>query len=64
MEMGQAQSSGIEIDAVLKEAVRRLPEPDSGKRDTRMQRSRRALKFLTEGDNAPFFAENGCLSVV
>lgn len=64
MEMGQAQSTGIEIDAVLKEAGRRLPEPDSGKRDTRIQRARRALKFLCEGDNAPFFAENGCLSVV
>lgn len=64
MEMAEAQSSGIEIDAVLKEAGQRLPKPDDGKRDTRIQRARRALKFLTEGDNAPFFAENGCLSVV
>lgn len=64
MEMAQAQNTGIEVDAVLKEAAQRLPKPDDGKRDTRIQRARRALKFLTEGDNAPFFAENGCLSVV
>jgi hypothetical protein len=64
MEMAQAQSAGIEVDAVLKEAAQRLPKPDDGKRDTRIQRARRALKFLSEGDNAPFFAEDGCLSVV
>lgn len=64
MEMAQAQSTGIEVDAVLKEAAHRLPKPDDGKRDTRIQRARRALRFLTEGDNAPFFAEDGCLSVV
>lgn len=64
MEMGQAQSSGIEVDAVLKEAAKRLPAPEQGKRDTRIQRAKRALKFLCDGDNAPFFAENGCLSVV
>lgn len=64
MEMAEAQSTGIEVDAVLKESVQRLPKAEDGKRDTRMQRARRALKFLTEGDNAPFFAENGCLSVV
>lgn len=64
MEMAQAQSTGIEVDAVLKEASQRLPKPDDGKRDTRIQRARRALKFLSEGDNAPFFAEDGCLSVV
>ena len=63
-EMAQAQSAGIEVDAVLKEAAQRLPKPDDGKRDTRIQRARRALKFLSEGDNAPFFAEDGCLSVV
>lgn len=64
MEMAQAQSEGIEVEAVLKEAAKRLPEPDQGKRDTRIQRARRALKFLSESDNSPFFAENGCLSVV
>lgn len=64
MEMAEFQSSGIEVEAVLKEAAQRLPEPDDGKRDTRKQRARRALKFLTEGDNAPFFAEDGCLHVV
>lgn len=63
LEMAQVQSAGIEADAVLKEAARRLPEPEAGKRDTRIQRARRALKFLTEGDNAPFFAENGCVGV-
>jgi hypothetical protein len=64
MEMAEFQAAGIEIDAALKEAARRLPEPEQGKRDTRMQRARRALKVLCEGDNSPFFAEDGCLSVL
>ena len=64
MEMAEFQSSGIEVEAVLKEAAKRLPEPDDGKRDTRKQRARRALEALCDGDNAPFFAEDGCLHVV
>ena len=64
MEMAEFQSSGIEVEAVLKEAAKRLPEPDDGKRDTRKQRARRALEALSDGDNAPFFAEDGCLHVV
>lgn len=63
MEMAQAQNSGIEVEAVIKEAVRRLPEAEDGKRDTRKQRVRRALETLTEGDLAPFWVEDGCVVI-
>jgi RecA/RadA recombinase len=63
-EMAQAQTSGIEVEAVLTAAAARLPDPDSGKRDTRKQRAKRALMALCEGDSAPYFMEDGCLSIV
>ena len=63
-EMAQAQTSGIEIDAVLAEVARRLPEPDGGKRDTRKQRAKRALLALCEGEAAPYFLEDNCLSII
>lgn len=63
MEMAEGQSSGIEIDAVIKESVRRLEEPTDGKRDTRKQRVQRAIKTLTADDFAPFFADGDCLSL-
>lgn len=64
MEMAQAQSAGIELDAVVREAVQRLPAPDEGKRDTRKQHVKRALESLTRGDSAPFWIEDGCITVV
>lgn len=64
MEMAQAQSTGIELEAVIQEAVRRLPGPEDGKRDTRKQHVKRALESLTRGDSAPFWIEDGCLTVV
>jgi hypothetical protein len=63
LEMAEFQSAGIEIDAVLKESARRLPEPDAGKRDTRMQRAKRALEALTTGDDSPFFADGDCVGL-
>ena len=63
MEMAEFQSAGIEIESVIKEAVRRLPDPEAGKRDTRKQRARRALETLTAGDYAPFFADGDCVGV-
>ena len=63
MEMGEFQNSGIEIDAVIKESIKRLPDPEDGKRDTRKQRIQRAIKTLTDGDGAPFFMEDGCLTI-
>lgn len=63
MEMAEGQSSGIEIDAVIKESVRRLELPADGKRDTRKQRVQRAIKTLTADDFAPFFADGDCLSL-
>jgi hypothetical protein len=64
LEMAEAQSSGIELEAVIKESIRRLAEPDQGKRDTRKQHVKRALESLTRGDSAPFWIEDGCLTVV
>ena len=63
MEMGEAQSAGIEVEAVLKETVNRLPQAEQGKRDTRKQRALRALKTLTDGDNAPYLMEDGCITI-
>ncbi len=62
-EMAESQNSGIEVDAVLKESAKRLPEPEDGKRDTRRMRARRALNNLCEGDG-PYFEEDGCLTIV
>lgn len=63
-EMAQAQTTGIEVDAVLVEAARRLPAPEEGRRDTRKQHAKRALMSLTTGDEAPYWVEDGCLSVM
>lgn len=64
-EFAQAQTTGIEVAAVLTEAVRRLDAPTDGKRDTRRQRAARAIKNLCEGDNAPYWqGDDGCLEVV
>lgn len=57
-EMAVAQSSGIEVAAVLAEAVKRMEPPADGKRDTRKQHARRALESLCKGDDAPYFLED------
>lgn len=63
-EFATAQVTGIEVNAVLTEAARRLPPPEDGRRDTRKQHAKRALKSLTTGDEAPYFLEDdGTLSV-
>jgi hypothetical protein len=62
--MAAVQTSGIEITAVINEAAKRLPEPIDGKRDTRKQRARRALMELCEGEESPYFLEDGCISIV
>lgn len=63
-EIGQAQTSGIEVEAVLAEAARRMPGPEDGKRDTRKQRAKRALMALCEGDSAPYVLEDDCISIL
>ena len=63
-EIALGQTSGIEIDAVLDEVARRAPEREDGKRDTRKQHARRALKVLCEGDEAFYFEGDGCLKVL
>lgn len=50
--------AGIEVDAVITEAVRRSPAPEEGKRDERARRAKRALHSLCEGDDAPYFLED------
>lgn len=64
-EFAQAQTSGIEVAAVLAEAVRRMPERTDGKRDTRKQHAKRALALLCEGDEAGYWiGDDGCLEVL
>jgi RecA/RadA recombinase len=60
----EAQTTGIEVAAVLAEAARRLEQPADGKRDTRKQRAARALKTLCEGDEAPYWIEGDSLTVM
>ena len=52
-EMAEAQTAGIEVKAVLEEAKNRLPKTEG--KDTRMQRVKRALASLSEGDEALYF---------
>lgn len=64
-EFAQAQTEGIERDAVIAEAVRRMPEAEGGRRDTRRQRVARAISGLCDGDDAPFWVDaDGCMSVL
>lgn len=56
-EMAQAQTSGIEVNAVINEAIKRLPPPADGKRDTRRQHAKRALESLCKGDDAPYWLD-------
>jgi hypothetical protein len=63
-EIAMSQTSGIEVEAVIAEAAKRMPDPDAGKRDTRKQRAKRALLTFCEGDDAPYWLEDGCLSIV
>lgn len=64
-EFAKAQNAGIEVEAILLDAVRKLPTPAEGKRDTRRMRARRALESLCDGDTAPYFLESdGTVSIV
>lgn len=64
-EMAQDQTSGIEVASVITESVKRLPEPEEGKRDTRRQRVRRAIEALCEGDAAAYWLrDDATLDVV
>lgn len=64
--IAESQTAGIEIDEVLKAAAVLMDAPDSGKRDTRRQRARRALEALCDGDTAPYYwdKEDNTLSIV
>lgn len=62
-EFSLGQSEGIEIEAVVAEAVRRGPAHDGMGRDTRKQRVKRALLKLSAMDDGPFFIDGDCISV-
>jgi len=60
-----AQTAGIEVAAVLGEAVKRMAPPADGKRDTRRQHAKRALESLCNGDTAPYWTgDDGCIAVM
>lgn len=63
-EFSIAQSEGIEIKAVIDEAVRRREAPGKGKRDNRKTNAKRALLRLSEGDDALYLLEDDCLGVL
>ena len=63
--MAGVQTTGIEVAAVIREAVKLLPEPADGGRDTRKQRVRRAIEKLCNDDNSPYWlGDDGCISIV
>lgn len=61
--MAESQTAGIEIEAVIAEALRRAPPAEAGKRDTRKQYVKRALEALCAEPDSPYFIEDGCLSI-
>lgn len=63
-EFAKDQTSGIEVAEVLKASALKMPMPGEGKRDTRKQRAERALKALCKGDDAPYYWEDGCISII
>ncbi len=63
-EFSLGQNSGIEVDRVISEVVRRGKAPEEGKRDTRKQIARRALTSLCKGEEALYFMEDRCLAVL
>lgn len=63
-EIALGQSAGIEVKAVVDEALRRSEPPQDGKRDTRRQVLTRAIKRLSEGDDAPYYLDGDCLEVL
>jgi hypothetical protein len=63
-EIGMAQTAGIEIKAVIAMAVAAMPVPE-GKRDTRAQHAKQALRKLYESDDAPYILEDdGTLTIL
>lgn len=63
--IAQAQTTGIEVNAVLVESVAKMDPPATGSRDTRRQRARRALNALCDGPDAPYeLQSDGTLDVM
>jgi len=63
-EIALGQTSGIEVDHVVAEMVKRAPPVEEGKRDKRKYHALRAVMALCEGDEAPWFLQDGCLEVL
>jgi hypothetical protein len=60
MEMGESQSAGIEVDAVVKEAARRIMAANGMESDLKGNtrgRARAALRDLLNDDSVPFFLD-------
>jgi hypothetical protein len=60
-ELAKAQTAGIEVEAVVTEALAKAPKPDG--KDTRKQYVKRALQALVDEPDSPYFLEDGCLSI-
>jgi hypothetical protein len=64
-ELAGVQTSGIEVSAVIAAALKKMPAPTDGKRDTRKMRIRRAIESLCTGDTAPYWiGEDNCITIV
>lgn len=65
-EISEFQTAGIEVSEVIKLAVSKIAGPTEGKRDTRRDKVRRALKSLSDGDTSSYYwdKEDDTLSIV
>lgn len=64
-EMALAQTTGLEVTAIITASVAKMAPPEAGKRDTRKQHARRALESLCAGDDAPYWLrDDGTVDVV
>ena len=61
-EFALVQTAGIEVTAVIEEAVRRRPPPEG--RDTRKQHARRALNALCDEADAPYLIDGDCITIL
>jgi hypothetical protein len=60
-DMAKVQTAGIEVEAIVADALVRAPKPEG--KDTRKQYVKRALQALVDEPDSPYFLEDGCLSI-
>lgn len=63
VDIGQAQTTGIEVDAVIAEVVAKMVPPVNGKRDNRKQHAKQALESLLDKPEYGFSLVDDCIEI-